>query len=551
MNLWTNTSVSVLLLFTSKGIEEKFNPQNSSTNDSSSQSSESDLSTKFCQPWLLADMNLVKESEQIEAGVEYYEGRIGQQRYELAWTLAHDDIYMFRLRLFLEQTEEQTDSNPLRWKVLRNDIDKKWEDVIKNSYPSPFSITYLYHHVVPGYSVRSDMLEYAKKSLTDMNEAAIYKQARSIAGGVAWQLAEKPIHTSRTRKLVILTKKTSELEYVSKELLKRLDSGSYGWGRVELYLYNAQRYISRYHKIATKLTGAVQGLESSIRQLGINDPDTSGKSKADLAIYEKALKNTENKLTSLIYYKLKADTFFYGARDASLNTVELKLNSIGLDKAKESDVEGDTGLTKLYADDLQILKHQIKQIEFDLKYAETVRQGAQPIRELWRQRQSERLEETSFRLEQANFLLGIAVSVLAGVSIFNSVLDIWNLALVGTSFETIQPHPLIRMLWGGIASVGVLFLLRSMLNNEQAGVLRGEVKRMDLFNVSKILFGTVLFGTFLATLLAASAIEYSLPISLPASTLFSLVLAMLAIGFSLYLVKKQKRESEQSSDSDV
>ena len=99
----------------------------------------------------------------------------------------------------------------------------------------------------------------------------------------------------------------------------------------------------------------------------------------------------------------------------------------------------------LYLSQVQRLERWAEQIRTDLRYAEATLRTVQTIQDI------ERGEET-MRLERSSFLLGGAAALLAGVAIFNSFLDVWNLAVADSSLHL--PSPLPRVVLGLAAAVG-------------------------------------------------------------------------------------------------
>jgi len=98
----------------------------------------------------------------------------------------------------------------------------------------------------------------------------------------------------------------------------------------------------------------------------------------------------------------------------------------------------------LYESERARLARQAEQLESDLRYAETMLQSAYAFQEMQRGIENN-------RLQRASVMLGTAAALLAGITIFNSFLDIWALILEGSGWSL--PPMGLRMGIGLLAGV--------------------------------------------------------------------------------------------------
>jgi len=98
----------------------------------------------------------------------------------------------------------------------------------------------------------------------------------------------------------------------------------------------------------------------------------------------------------------------------------------------------------LYESERSRLTRHAEQLESDLHYAETMLQSAYAFQEMQRGIENN-------RLQRASVMLGTAAALLAGITIFNSFLDIWSLTLEGSGWSL--PPMGLRMGIGLLAGV--------------------------------------------------------------------------------------------------
>ncbi len=98
----------------------------------------------------------------------------------------------------------------------------------------------------------------------------------------------------------------------------------------------------------------------------------------------------------------------------------------------------------LYHKEMHQLDWHIEQLSADIRNSRAVMDSTYSFQEIHRSMENA-------RMERSTFLMGVAAAVLAGVAIFNSFVDIWNLVLEGS--EMIGPSPWLRFSLGLVAGV--------------------------------------------------------------------------------------------------
>jgi hypothetical protein len=133
---------------------------------------------------------------------------------------------------------------------------------------------------------------------------------------------------------------------------------------------------------------------------------------------------------------------------AFLGQAEVLLNSLKSNYRMLQERLADVGLdgenAPHYAWQVRRLERASEQIALDLSYAQATLQSVRPIQDI------QRGIET-MRMGRASVLLGGAAAVLAGITIFNSFLDIWDLAVKESGLE--MPAPWWRATLGALAAI--------------------------------------------------------------------------------------------------
>jgi len=128
-------------------------------------------------------------------------------------------------------------------------------------------------------------------------------------------------------------------------------------------------------------------------------------------------------------------------------TVEILLNSLRGNQALLSEHLESVKLESPHYDEQQAwVSRQAEQIESDLRNAGVVQESVYSIQDI------QRGAEAS-RFERASYLLGYTAALLAGISLFNSFLDIWSLVLENSPW--MLPAAWLRITLSLVGSVAI------------------------------------------------------------------------------------------------
>jgi hypothetical protein len=199
-----------------------------------------------------------------------------------------------------------------------------------------------------------------------------------------------------------------------------------GLSRIELYLHKSKHHARQYEGISANLNRAMVTLQNEMAgHLGGLDFSK---------IYREPVE-----LERISHYLMR----FLGQKAA----VEILLNSL---RNNVIDFQEHLDLVKLdnplYVMEKEKLARQIEQIESDLQNAQVIQDSTYALQDI------QRAAEGS-RFEHASYLLGVTAALLAGISLFNSFLDIWSLTLENSGWQL--PASWLRILLSLLASVAV------------------------------------------------------------------------------------------------
>ena len=128
-------------------------------------------------------------------------------------------------------------------------------------------------------------------------------------------------------------------------------------------------------------------------------------------------------------------------------TVEILLNSLRSNQALLGEHLARMHLESAHYDrQLALLDRQVEQIENDLHNAAVVQDSAAALQDIQRGAEGS-------RFERASYLLGYTAALLAGISLFNSFLDIWSLVLENSAW--MLPAAWLRICLSLAASVAI------------------------------------------------------------------------------------------------
>lgn len=337
---------------------------------------------------------------------------------ELAWCLAHDTHL---LRLCFRLPGEQP---PGVWSrlddMIRVMLNNAWQH---SENPLPWGATWLHQALMPVKSIKGVSLLH----FPPLEAEALDPNPDPTPFGWLWLLSEKEQtldigKVMWVRSLALLVPQ-DRYEKVQDYFLQPV---SQGLARIELYLHKAKHHARQQEMARERLEEARQTLQDSMTQaLTISDFAQLGQEYREMEQISQYLMRFLTQIASM---------------EVLLNS--LRTNRLALHEHLER-VKLDTALYR--KDELQ-LERNIEQLSTDIHNARAVLDSTYAFQDI------RRGVETT-RLERASFMMGAAAALLAGVAIFNSFLDIWNLALEGSGL--LRPPSWLRILLGFVAGVSL------------------------------------------------------------------------------------------------
>ena len=365
-----------------------------------------------------------------------YEGRIGEDLAARLRTRQAHDTLVIRLDLTLSGEHPVSD-----WARLS----QVWEETFARqdgeaSAPSLWGVTLLYHAFLPRGVTPQTLpppLELSSNWATHL-EATPYGWL-FVLGRDNQTL---PSGASRRVNRYLLLIPAERAEKVMQVFLEPLTQGLV---RIELYYQKAI-----YHALQQSLAGQALGCATlSLRQSmsqAVSTPDFS-----NLYHEFRELEEISKLLMTVLNQKAHAEMLLQS----------LRVNQRNFEEAlKEMQFH-----PAIYESERSRLTRHAEQLANDLHYTETMLQSAYAFQEMQRGIENN-------RLQRASVMLGIAAALPAGITIFNSFLDIWALILEGSGWSL----PPIELRMGIGALVGVSWPLATYWAIER----RREMVPVDL-----------------------------------------------------------------------
>lgn len=335
---------------------------------------------------------------------------------EVGWRLAHD-THILRLTLSLERMYDTNDWLRLK-NFYRELLDQTWK-LPQN--PRPWGETVLYSADIltekPSLKPHLTALELSD---TDTQLEATPFGYLSLVREDAGALPDG--HAYWHRELVLFTPQ-SRSERVNSVFLDPLTQG---FSRIELYLHKAKHHARQETLIREHLEKARESLQDGMSQaLRTVDLSQVHQEQEELELISQRL---------MRFLSQKA-------------TVEVLLNSLrNNQKALVEHLERVRLESNHYQGEIKHIQRLIEQLESDISNARVVLESTYSFQEIQRGIEAN-------RLERAGVLMSATAALLAGVAIFNSFLDIWNLSLEGSNLE--RPPSWLRIFLGFIAGVSL------------------------------------------------------------------------------------------------
>lgn len=356
-----------------------------------------------------------------EAGAETrrYRGRTEEANVHLSAVLHHDTL-LVRLALNLEGEQPAS-----AWTRLR----RAWEEASVHPWPegaAPWALTCLYHALLPrGVTPDGDPQRFADLPFAlppeggSALETTPYGWFACLGQAAQGDGAGEGCHE---RTLLLLTPQ----ERAEKVGYYFLEPFTQGLTRIELHLQKALYHAWQQPAASQALGRATLRLRQSMSQ---------AVSTLDFAHLYREFRELEE-VSSLLM------TFLNQKAHAEMLLHSLRINLQGMAEALD-EVQFHP---PSYDGEQKRLTRQAEQLESDLRYAETALQSAYAFQEMQRGIENN-------RLQRASLMLSTAAALLAGITIFNSFLDIWALILQDSTW--LLPPMGVRMAIGLLAGVSL------------------------------------------------------------------------------------------------
>lgn len=389
-----NPSVSILI-FALAG----HNPQN-----------ESEL---FCNIVAQHDEFALTREIKTEGFLKYTGQRLDQKICQMTWTLAQDSHL---IRLTLTQPGEHT---PSSWDLLRTSIQDTADSLLENiEKDNRLAVTYLYQTTLKEDADIKELPEWFLEEVKEGDNGL----TNSSAGYFGWLWILDDIDSDMQnsfglseRRLVFLIP-TSRISSIEKTLIAPLDQGI---ARIELYLQKGLYHWRSYLAVRAEFIKLRSDLESSIdlvlKALDLSLPYREQQEMEEIAHMMMALLKTKG------HVQILRNSLENNVRNCNRHIDAIKLDSI------------------LYEQSIARLQNGMTQIDIDMRYIDATFDTVKTIREIQHDTEASRIGRSSF-------LLSGAAALLAAVTIFNSFLDIWDLAIGGTGLNL--PNPAWRVFLG-------------------------------------------------------------------------------------------------------
>lgn len=398
----------------------------------------------ICRPWLESRF-LVLDEETVAPESRCVTGqkRADGTHCRLDYCLAADDTHLLRLVL------TRAGAHPAQaWAELTGLLNEAarrvWEEA---GYPRPWAGTQSYLALLPDGTGPE---EARRLALAEEGPALDARAADDLEGTpFGWlgkagdqRLSPGGMPTFLRRLLVLVPE--DRAAQVRKSFLEPMDQGL---ARIELYLHKALHHARLYAEPTLQADATAGGPARALAGESRREQLEAARQVLE-ETSDRALKTLDFSQVHRERLELEAVTRELMLLLAQKGRVEILLNSLDINlRNVRQHLEYVKLESPLYLGDVRRLEGQREQIQADLRYADATVRAAQTIQDIQH-------GEEAMRLERSSFLLGGAAAVLAGVAIFDSFLDIWNLAVEKSAPPVNLPSPLLRVALGLAAAVG-------------------------------------------------------------------------------------------------
>lgn len=362
---------------------------------------------------LVKHLNLAQETDRQEE--RSYRGALEEAvTCQMRARLAHDTL-VIRCDLTLAGEHSPAEG---RERLTRHG-EALLERLAENSAAAPWAVTWLYHAVLVSGQTPDSAPEWLSAFPAALLDATPYgwfsvlrDGERQHRSGVGWW----------ERRLLLLVPQ-ERADKVAHYFLQPLTQG---WARIERHLHKASHHARLQKEISPALGQEALRLRAQMAA-AVSTTDF-----ANLYRESRELEQVSVLLMAFLNQKAHAEMVLQSLR-INLQDLTLALEEVKLD-------------TPAYEKEKRRLSQCIEQLQSDLEYARVTTESTYAFQEMQRGIENN-------RLQRASVMLGTAAALLAGITIFNSFLDIWSLILQDSVW--VLPPMGVRMALGLLAGVSL------------------------------------------------------------------------------------------------
>jgi len=376
---------------------------------------------------------------------------------ELIDCQAHDSLI---LQIKLKIPESKSDQP---WQFVNNIFNEIAGEIYsKDQQQIPWAMSRLFYGCLssapPGKALVDNYVDYCQQ----MKISNKQKQPEMTPFGWLWGMNDKSLSTFDETKvwqrdfLLIIPE-----ERFNKVKTLYIDPLRQGFIRIELYCQKCKHLARQHEVVRSDFSLAIKTLQNEF----LEQICTSDFSQI----------HTEPILMEKMSRQLMRFSAQKAAVELLLNSLRNNLSSLGehLDRVKMD--------TPAYAHETAKLTRQIEQIEVDLQNANVIQESTCAIQDIQRSTEGS-------RFERASYLLGGSAGLLAGISLFNSFLDIWSLVLDNSPW--VIPPAWVRIPLSLIASISISLAAIWLIS-------RKKPHRLIASLISLAALGAMFISTFL------------------------------------------------------
>jgi len=326
--------------------------------------------------------------------------------------ITHDTLI---LQINITPLENEKNS----WDLLTQPVDTIMDWLISEKrIRQPWCCSRLFYcHAPTGISVKE-----LANTAAHLSQGEPSQKPETTPFGWLWLLDESQFRSIWKRDVLLVV---PEERYLKVKPLF-IDTAQSGFTRIELYLQKCKHLVRQHESIRDDLSMAISNLQKEMLEHLV----TSDFNKIQV---EPVLMETMSRQLMRFLTQKAAVEILHNSLKVNLKLFEEHLERLRMD-------------TPLYNRDRDKASRQIEQIESDLENARVIEESVSSVQDI------QRSAEAS-RFERASYLLGYTAALLAGISLFNSFLDIWSLVLENSSW--VLPAAWIRILLSSISSITI------------------------------------------------------------------------------------------------